>query len=278
MSQQHAIDPVHPTAMRLHMIAREWPYQRRRADAAEARIDARSFAREKRNESIIGVIRSGKSISEAARIHSVSKASVYSVIRPFISSQKNYSHVASPTSEEWRAIEGYEGKYEISNLGRIKSLPRINRRGRATTGGILVAKGANKVGSNLTIILSNPRREFKVHRLVLNAFLGKCPNGMEGCHNDGNKCNNRIDNLRWDTRSSNISDAYAHGAKFRRKLTFEQIVEVRNSLGLHREIAKRFGITRATVSQIKSGRSWPNVEALITQRDELSEHDSNGQG
>jgi hypothetical protein len=50
-----------------------------------------------------------------------------------------------------------------------------------------------------------------VHRLVLEAFVGPCPPGMEGCHNDGDQLNNRLDNLRWDTPSNNKLDSVRHG-------------------------------------------------------------------
>src|SRR6185312_7030300 len=53
------------------------------------------------------------------------------------------------------------------------------------------------------------------HRLVLEAFVGPCPDGMECCHNDGNPANNRVENLRWDTTSANQLDREAHGTSNR---------------------------------------------------------------
>lgn len=54
------------------------------------------------------------------------------------------------------------------------------------------------------------KRTFNVHRLILEAFVGPCPEGMEACHNDGDRGNNRLNNLRWDTRSANMADRFRH--------------------------------------------------------------------
>lgn len=116
--------------------------------------------------------------------------------------------------EEWRPVVGYEGLYEVSSLGRMRSLDRYvtPNHGRWTyfVPGVVLKPLTQKSG-HLAIWLSNgtARREM-IHRLVLAAFVGPCPVNMEGCHNNGNPGDNRVSNLRWDTRSSNRRDSVIH--------------------------------------------------------------------
>jgi DNA-binding transcriptional regulator YiaG len=108
-----------------------------------------------------------------------------------------------------------------------------------------------------------------VHRLVLLAFVGPCPPGMEGCHNDGNPANNRIENLRWDTHDANMKDAIRHGTarsargeqQWQAKLTAEQVRYIRDNRQIsRREMAKRFGIHPGTVKNIRRRATWAWLE------------------
>lgn len=115
--------------------------------------------------------------------------------------------------ETWRPIPGYEGSHEASDLGRIRSIDRVvdygDGRRRRRKGTVLKGTRRHKAG-HLYVNLANPDIQ-GVHRLVLLAFVGPAPEGMEGCHNDGDATNNRLDNLRWDTRSANNYDRVKHG-------------------------------------------------------------------
>lgn len=114
-------------------------------------------------------------------------------------------------TEEWRAIPGYEGIYEVSDLGRVRSLDRQSTAGRSLRGRIRAA--AKDKGGYLRVPLHHGRavRYTGAHRLVLEAFVGPCPPGMEACHNDGDPSNNALSNLRWDTKSANMLDKLLHG-------------------------------------------------------------------
>ena len=111
--------------------------------------------------------------------------------------------------EVWRPVVGYEGVYSVSDLGRV-------RRDEASTNtrpGRILSGIVDKDGY-LMVNLSrqNTARRRKVHRLVLEAFVGPCPDEMEACHfPDRTRSNNRLANLRWDTRKANWSDSVAHG-------------------------------------------------------------------
>lgn len=108
--------------------------------------------------------------------------------------------------ETWNTIAGYEGDYEVSDRGRVRSLPGYNR-----AGGFLKPRPTQDGHLRVDLSRGNRAKSMYVHRLVLIAFVGPCPEGMEGCHFDGNPSNNVVSNLRWDTRSANILDAVRHG-------------------------------------------------------------------
>lgn len=101
--------------------------------------------------------------------------------------------------EEWRPIPGWPG-YMVSNLGRVRSGPDLMRGG-------VDANGYRRVRLRTT----ERQKSWFVHRLVLLAFRGEAPDGHQGCHNDGDKQNNRLTNLRWDTQSGNVLDQVRHG-------------------------------------------------------------------
>lgn len=113
--------------------------------------------------------------------------------------------------ERWRPVLGFEGLYEISDHGSLRSLPRRNCRGQ-------IRKWNRTRSGHATIDLwkDGKTQQRTAHRLVLEAFVGPRPEGLEGCHNDGDPQNNHLSNLRWDTPSSNRTDAVRHGRRFGR--------------------------------------------------------------
>jgi len=117
--------------------------------------------------------------------------------------------------EQWRPVIGFEKFYEVSDEGRVRSLDRKVRRrhGLATLGGKMIRPWAINSG-RLMIGLSGEdgvQRRALVHHLVLEAFVGPCPPGQEGCHENGNYTDNRAVNLRWDTSKGNHADRRRHG-------------------------------------------------------------------
>lgn len=118
--------------------------------------------------------------------------------------------------EQWRKIPGYESCYEVSDMGRIRSIPRYVT---YKTGGkrfypsrIRKTQISQPDGYPVVNLLSNSdRKTFKVHRLVLEVFSGECPEGMEARHLNGDNADNRLVNLKWGTHSENINDKRRHG-------------------------------------------------------------------
>ncbi|MET0716382.1 MAG: NUMOD4 motif-containing HNH endonuclease [Mycetocola sp.] len=104
--------------------------------------------------------------------------------------------------EEWRAVPDWEGLYEISSHGRVRSL----RSGR------VLKPWLTNFGHRQVQLCRRGRPTGRtIHSLVLEAFVGPRPAGMEGCHNDGDPTNNHPENLRWDTHRANMQDMQIHG-------------------------------------------------------------------
>lgn len=113
--------------------------------------------------------------------------------------------------EEWLPVHGFEGAYEVSDWGRVRSLDRIitTKAGiKQRHQGRVLTPAADRSG-HLNVNLG-PGKKLLVHRLVLEAFIGPSPEGQECCHNDGDPTNNNLANLRWDTRSENVLDSVRH--------------------------------------------------------------------
>lgn len=118
--------------------------------------------------------------------------------------------------EEWRSVQGYEGLYEVSNTGQVRSIPRSHTCGsfvRTVQGRVRVLRRMNRFTEHLGVQLSKEgQTKFcSVHVLVQTAFGGPKPAGAIVCHNNGNPTDNRADNLRWGSYSTNAFDAVEHG-------------------------------------------------------------------
>jgi len=116
--------------------------------------------------------------------------------------------------EEWKDVVGFEGSYQVSNLGRVKSVHRkvkVGKGWQSVRERILKSQTLPKGYKQLILRKDGKHHAKYPHRLVLEAFIGPNPVGMECCHDDGNPANNRLDNLRWDTPESNNADKLRHG-------------------------------------------------------------------
>lgn len=112
-------------------------------------------------------------------------------------------------TEEWRPIKGYEGRYEVSSLGQVKTL-NFKRSKNAK-----VLKGFAETDKRLAVTLyhGDGRKHISIHQLVAWTFLGKQPQGYEINHIDGNYLNNSLSNLEYVTRSQNLRHAFTIGLK-----------------------------------------------------------------
>lgn len=161
--------------------------------------------------------------------------------------------------------------YSITKDGKVWSVPRIGTRG----GWIKSFPG--KTGGYICINLyfNNKKCQRKIHRLVLETYVGPCPIGMEGCHNNDIKTDNRLENLRWDTKSANIKEAIIHGnhpaahqngeKNPRANLTEVKVRVIRYLRKVARfplkDIAWQFDVGIAAISKICIGKRWKYLNA-----------------
>lgn len=165
--------------------------------------------------------------------------------------------------EIWKDIEGYIGLYQLSNLGRVKSLSRFNSR----TERILKTNSVSKSGY-IIICLSKDNIKFGIalHRLVAEAFIPNPEGKMQVNHIDGNKLNNTVDNLEWNTASENT--IHAINNKLRKqncednhqsKLSKQQVLEIRESNLSQRKLGKIYNVAQSTIYRIKNRKTWASI-------------------
>jgi len=173
------------------------------------------------------------------------------------------------SNDDWRPVVGFDGLYRVSNSGVIFSVSRVVvGKKKQTVSGRAIRQQDNGNGYK-TVRLWRDGKEYNryVHRLVLESFAGpSC--GLDCCHNDGDRNNNELSNLRWDTRSNNHMDKLSHGTmangeKARAaKLTVEDVLLIRARIASGEEqkaIANDFGIKQPSVSDIATRRTWKHI-------------------
>lgn len=174
--------------------------------------------------------------------------------------------------EEWRDIPGYEGYYQVSNLGRVRSLDRVVTRSgfdKRLKGKILLGRVVDYGRIIVSLSKGGVVRRRKVHSLVMEAFVGPYPDGLEIRHLDGDPSNNCIDNLRYGTSKENARDKLRHGTYIHgerhplSRLKDEDILEIRRMYvsgeATQAEIGERYGIWQTHVGHIVHGESWPHL-------------------
>ena len=116
--------------------------------------------------------------------------------------------------EKWKAIEGYEGLYEVSNTGLVKSIDRMQWNGKVyhSVIGIIKKQQTKQKGYKILMLWKNSKYSTKyVHRLVAQAFLPNPNNLPNVCHWDSDPSNNSVENLYWGTQSDNLQQMVRDG-------------------------------------------------------------------
>lgn len=174
--------------------------------------------------------------------------------------------------EIWKPVVGFEEQYEVSNFGKVRSVDRIQRRSNGyvecdfrISGKVLKPYITGR--GYPTVALGG--KNVKVHRIVAEAFLKRDNYGKDEVnHIDGNKNNNRADNLEWVTGSENTFHALKAGLKktgesaFGAKLTAKDVEEIRKTyvkgsteFGA-KPLSKKYGVSDMSIRQIVRNRKW----------------------
>lgn len=187
--------------------------------------------------------------------------------------------------EIWKdALGRFSGRYSVSSFGRVKSLSRVIFCSDGITRRISerLLKPTLKWDGYLEVKLydnSGGSRTYLVHRLVLETFVGPCPEGQECRHLDRKRTNNSLKNICWGTPKENGEDKKRHGTTNlgvrgrhynqgekhpTAKLTEEQVREIRRLHEVERfsncELGRRFGVHNAVISMIVHRKTWSHVK------------------
>jgi len=175
--------------------------------------------------------------------------------------------------EIWKDIPEYEQLYKVSNLGNIKSLIGRYKKDKE----FILKNIKNKNGYLQVNLCKNKiKKIYTVHSLVLKSFCGKKPYGMETRHLDGNRHNNKLDNLKWGTKSENQLDKKSHGTftlppkndtkgskNGYAKLNENQVKIIKKLLNYgilnQMQIAEIFKISNHTICSINKGKIWKHI-------------------
>lgn len=171
-------------------------------------------------------------------------------------------------TEVWKAIPGFEGAYEVSDMGRVRSLDRVieKKQGPARYKGRVLSPAKRKKGGYWGIVLSVQGLQTSrlVHELVALTFKGPRPPGAWVAHGDGNTDNNTDGNLRYDTPSANHLDKVAHGTlrfcetHHNARLTRADVDDIRRRYPAESSVAlgEEFGVGFDHITRICRGERW----------------------
>lgn len=175
--------------------------------------------------------------------------------------------------EIWKPVFGYEGLYEASSEGQIRSIDRTVSVFSARAGKVVplhrkgkVIRQCSAINGYRTVSLSmdGVAKTRRVAGLICGAFHGQPGPGLQVCHNDGCKTNNRADNLRWGTATENQSDRVLHKTDLRgeqiktAKLVESQVIRIKSGMSF-KEAHQEFGVSHAQYYRIRKGTSWAHV-------------------
>lgn len=168
----------------------------------------------------------------------------------------------SSVHEEWRDVKGYEGRYQVSSLGRVRSLwcrgPRRVPR--------IVKDRENNCGYRWVGLSKDGRQKMRfVHRLVCEAFCGGIGDGMQVDHINSDRSDNRAGNLEAVTAKTNTRRCYDRLGKSHGRVVLgrDHIPGIRRSLAAgasERKVAAAYGVSRGAIRRIKDRTTWGHIE------------------
>ena len=179
--------------------------------------------------------------------------------------------------EIWKDIEGYEGLYEVSNLGNVKSLPKewVSSTGLKKHKEKILKCTVSVYGYSVVGLYKGKKmKQHRISRLVAAAFLLNMENKAEVNHIDGCKANNYVDNLEWITSSENIRHADRTGLRkmpsgenhHKAKLNESDIINIRREYKqggyTHKALGEKYNVHQSAISQIIRRERWKHILKL----------------
>lgn len=173
-----------------------------------------------------------------------------------------------PSNETWLPVVGFEGRYEVSNFGNVRSITWASRWGVNNFRTPRPCKPWRSKEGYFSVKLSDGNGNYfgrRICRLVASAFIRQPNSGEQVNHLDGNKQNDRAENLEWTTPLGNIRHAINSGLikggearSFPQKLNREKVTQIRAMIGLlsKQKIADAFGVSKRTIEDIKTRKTW----------------------
>lgn len=169
--------------------------------------------------------------------------------------------------EEWREVANTNGMLLVSNMGRVKRLGLTGNAGKKDRIG--VAYSPPPPDGHVSVNGKGRR----VSVLILETFVGPCPEGMECCHRDDDRSNNKLTNLRWGTRGDNIRDCYRNGrgdksgekngCAVMTEGNVIEAIEFRNTdpkTWTYKALGRRYGVSAQAVFHAVKGIKWKHLQ------------------
>lgn len=174
--------------------------------------------------------------------------------------------------ETWKAVVGWEGVYEVSDLGRVRRIKPYSGSGRYRNCAVprLMRTCAGSAGYPLVDLCDAPRKSIvNVHQLVARAFLGPCPIASEINHKDRNRGNAEVCNLEYVSHSENVTHSYTFDDRmatvrrgmghWNRRVDEDAVRFIRNSCASLRELARKYSVSFLTISDIRNRKTWKHI-------------------
>ena len=171
------------------------------------------------------------------------------------------------TVENWRPVVGYEGLYEVSDQGRVRSFDRPRGcRGFVYKGRVL-KHGYSKGYPRVNLYRDGVVRFALIHQLIMESFVGPCPDGQQVRHVDDDRLNCTLGNLLYGTHADNIEDSMRNARILKGEshwaslLTEADVIKIRAlcTNQTQASVARRYGVNQSVISTIVNFKSWRHV-------------------